>query len=74
MTCCDVHKFCDVYLGTIKLLCLETITFSNAMLSDINVVCCYVLSQYRLHLSFYILRGSCGGAVNVYCTIYSIQC
>jgi hypothetical protein len=30
----------------LKLLRLETITFSDAMLSDINVVLCYVLSQY----------------------------
>ncbi len=26
---------------------LETIMFSDAMLSDINVVLCYVLSQYQ---------------------------
>jgi hypothetical protein len=32
----------------LKLLRLETITFSDAMLSDINIVLCYVLSQYRL--------------------------
>jgi hypothetical protein len=32
----------------LKLLCLETITFSNATLSNINVVLCYVLSQYPL--------------------------
>jgi hypothetical protein len=31
-----------------KHLCLETITFSDATLSDINVVLCYILSQYRL--------------------------
>ncbi len=31
----------------LKLLCLETITFSDATLSDINVVLYYVLSQYR---------------------------
>jgi hypothetical protein len=30
----------------LKLLRLETITFSYATLSDINVVLCYVLSQY----------------------------
>ncbi len=30
----------------LKLLRLETITFSDAMLSDINVVLWYVLSQY----------------------------
>ncbi len=32
----------------LKLLHLETVTFSDATLSDINVVLCYVLSQYRL--------------------------
>jgi hypothetical protein len=32
----------------LKLLLLETITFSDATLSDINVVLCYVLSQYRI--------------------------
>ncbi len=31
----------------LKLLPLETITFSDALLSDINVVLCYLLSQYR---------------------------
>ncbi len=30
----------------LKLLRLETITFSDATLSDINVVLCYFLSQY----------------------------
>ncbi len=30
---------------------LETITFSDATLSDINVVLCYVLSQYRFFVS-----------------------
>ena len=30
----------------LKLLRLETITFSDATLSDINIVLCYVLSQY----------------------------
>ncbi len=30
-----------------ELLRLETLTFSDFMLSDINVVLCYVLSQYR---------------------------
>jgi hypothetical protein len=29
-----------------KLLRLETFTFSGATLSDINIVLCYVLSQY----------------------------
>jgi hypothetical protein len=32
----------------LKLLRLETITFSDATLSDINVVLSYVLSQYHL--------------------------
>jgi hypothetical protein len=36
--------FFDVYI--LELLRLETITFSDATLSDINVVLCYVLSQY----------------------------
>jgi hypothetical protein len=30
----------------LKLLCLETIMFSDATLSDINVVLCYILSRY----------------------------
>ena len=30
----------------LKLLLLETITFSDATLSDINVVLCYILSKY----------------------------
>jgi hypothetical protein len=36
----------------LELLRLETITFSDAMLSDINVVLCYILSQYRKYLHF----------------------
>ncbi len=32
----------------LKLLRLETLMFSDVTLSDINVVWCYVLSQYRL--------------------------
>jgi hypothetical protein len=50
--------FCDVFLCFVmfmlwsyyilKLLRLETITFSDATLRDINVVLCYVLSQYRI--------------------------
>ena len=36
--------FCNYYV--LKLLRLETIMFSDAMLSDINVVLRYVLSQY----------------------------
>jgi hypothetical protein len=42
--------FFDVYvleLLCLKLLRLETITFSDATLSDIIVVLCYFLSQYR---------------------------
>ncbi len=41
----------------LKLLRLETITFSDATLSDINVVLCYVLSQYRSRLIR--TRGMC---------------
>jgi hypothetical protein len=33
----------------LKLLRLETVTFSDATLSDINVVLCYILSQHRLN-------------------------
>jgi hypothetical protein len=54
---CDVLTFCDVFLRFVmftlwnyyilKLLHLETITFSDATLNDINVVLCYVLSQYH---------------------------
>jgi hypothetical protein len=36
----------------LKLLHLETIMFSDAMLSDINVVLCYVMSQYCSEVSF----------------------
>jgi hypothetical protein len=35
----------------LKLLRLETISFSDAMLSDINVVLCYILSQYPIDYS-----------------------
>ncbi len=48
---CDVLTFFDVYVWNyyvLKLLRLETIMFSDAMLSNINVVLCYVLSQYTL--------------------------
>ncbi len=34
-----------------NLLRLKTITFSDAMLSDINIVLCYVLSQYNFFSS-----------------------
>ncbi len=40
--------FCNGYV--LKLLRLETITFSDAMLSNINVVLCYVLSQYHCNI------------------------
>jgi hypothetical protein len=51
-----VLMFCDVYVldyYVLKLLHLETITFSDATLSDINAVLCYVLSKYRFFV--YIL-------------------
>jgi hypothetical protein len=38
-------RFGTIYV--LKLLRLETITFSDVMLSDINIVLCYVLLQYR---------------------------
>ncbi len=34
----------------LKLLRLETIPFSDATISDINVVLCYVLSQYQFNV------------------------
>ena len=37
----------------LKLLRLETITFSDATISDINVVLCYALSKYQI--AFYFL-------------------
>ncbi len=42
---CDVLTLCEVYV--LELLHFETLTFSDATLSDINVVLFYVLSQYR---------------------------
>ncbi len=48
---CDFLMFFDVYVLKplrFKLLCLETITFSDATLSDINAVLSYVLSQYHI--------------------------
>ncbi len=33
----------------LKVKCLETVTFSYAKLSDINVVLCYILSQYHFN-------------------------
>jgi hypothetical protein len=38
--------FCNYYV--LKLLRLETIMFSDALLNDINVVLCYVVSQYHI--------------------------
>ncbi len=45
----------------LKLLRLETITFSNATLSDINVVLGYVLSQYPKNSQDYAKKpqGNC---------------
>ncbi len=42
---CDFLKFCDVYI--LEILRFETLGFSDATLSDINLVLCYVLSQCR---------------------------
>jgi hypothetical protein len=41
---------------------LETITFSDATLSDINLVLCYVLSQYQIFIAVpsYVLRWGRG--------------
>jgi hypothetical protein len=39
--------FCDTYV--LELLRFETLRFCDARLSDINVVLCYVLSQYQVN-------------------------
>jgi len=44
----------------LKVLLLETITFSDATLSDIKVVLCYVLSQYRYVYSVWQGKGCIG--------------
>jgi hypothetical protein len=57
--------FFEVYV--LELLCFETLAFrkykfSDAMLRDINVVLCYVLSQYALYvvsLMLYVLYNTC---------------
>jgi hypothetical protein len=41
------YYVCVLELLHFETLTLETITFSDATLSDINIVLCYVLSQYR---------------------------
>ncbi len=46
MTFLSIVKFMFWNYNVLKLLPLETITFSDATLSDINVVLCYVLSPY----------------------------
>ncbi len=43
--CFLTFTFWNYYV--LKLLRLETVTFSDATFSDINVVLCYILSQYR---------------------------
>jgi hypothetical protein len=45
----------------LKLLRLETITFGDATLSDINVMLCYVLSQYRIYGCLFQLTERGGG-------------
>jgi len=61
LTYCDALTLCDAYTFwndyVLKLLHLETLTFRDATLSDINVVWCYVLSQYRE-----VTLGAWGGA------------
>jgi hypothetical protein len=47
-----MFKFWNYYV--LKLLRLETITFSDAKLSDIKVVLCYVLSQYPWLLTWLV--------------------
>ncbi len=43
-----------------KLLRLETITFSDAKLSDMNIVLCYVLLQYQktIKIKFFVTSRS----------------
>ncbi len=56
--CFVMFTFWNYYV--LKLLRLETITFSDATISDINVVLCYVLLQYRVvvHFKFTFLNLS----------------
>jgi hypothetical protein len=55
-------KFWNYYI--LQLLRLETITFSDATLSDINVVFCYILSQYLYgSLQLFKIRG--GGFIEL---------
>jgi hypothetical protein len=65
-----MFKFWNYYV--LKLLRLETITFSDATLSDINVVLCFVLSQYQAGRSWEYINHSrthkCGNWDNG-CTI-----
>jgi hypothetical protein len=70
---CDVLTFCDLYVLEIlpfESLTFRNFTFSDARLSDINVVLCYVLSQYHRNfcLSFClvnkILRATPDSKVN----------
>jgi hypothetical protein len=56
--CFLTFTFWNYYV--LKLLCLETITFSDDMLSDINVVLCYILSQYRLEREMFEREGVTG--------------
>ncbi len=44
----------------LKLLRLETITFSDATLSDINLVLCYVLSQYQIFIAVPSIHAEVG--------------
>ncbi len=41
----------------VKLLCLEIITFSDATLSDINIVLCDIFSQYRFNTVKYMSKS-----------------
>ncbi len=49
MTALRFFKFTFSTYYVWQLLCFETITFCDATLSDINVILCYVLSQYPLN-------------------------
>jgi len=57
----------------LKLLRLETITLSDATLSDINIVLFYVLSQYGQRYCMSYLNLNFGNVQSTY-KIFPVQC
>ncbi len=49
----------------LKLLHLETFTFKDATLSDINVVICYVLPQYHLDCCVVVVQNVKGQLIEI---------